>query len=900
MRMKRIGISKLIGLATVTGVLAVLTVVGAASAYFATNGIGTGSASAGALSAPVVTSATAGAGTVQLSWSTVAPPAGAGTVKYYVSRSGGAAGGNCPDSTSPGASTSCTDSGLAKGTYSYTVTAVWQSWTATSAPARAVTLAYGAVTQLVFTTQPDGNATGGKPFPAQPVVTAEDAGGNTVTSYAGPVSLRLKSGTGTSGATLSGCTGSLSNGVTTFSGCSIDKSGPSYQLTATDTTLSADSAPFNVAVGPAAQLVFTTQPDGNATGGKAFPTQPVVTAEDAGGNTVTSYTAAVALRLKSGTGTSGAMLSACTGSLSNGVTTFSGCTIDKSATGYQLTATDNTLSADSASFNVAVGPAAQLLFTTQPDGNATGGKAFPTQAVVTAEDAGGNTVTSYTGTVSLRLKSGTGTTGGVLSGCAGSLSNGVTAFSGCTIDKSGTGYQLTATDTTLSADSAPFNVAVGPAAQLLFTTQPDGNASAGSAFPTQPKLTVQDAGDNTVTTDNSTVTLTITSGTPTAGGPGVLSGCTQTESNGVISFSGCAINTAGNGYKLHATDNSLPAADSAAFNMSTTAPNVAVTYPVNSATYGNNWTGTITGTASANGGLNISSTAVAIDDTTAGKWWSSGSFSATTQTFVPATGTTNWTFALAASNLTSGHTYTVIGRATDSLGNVGTSSTVAFTYSAASASVIGQGAAKSSTINGVKTTNGATDLIVIYCWGGSSCGSSGSTPTITGPFSTVSTQTIQSIVFNGNTKSCVEVVQAVGNGQIGTVSVSFGGGSADSIGFVDLLELSPGVTVKATGTNPASQTVSTSALATLGTTSGLSEIAFVGLDGNQGNDSITPPAGMSVLTPLSGFTNPESNGTIGNNGGNLGMFFAPTAQASATFTLSPLAVDWGTIALGIG
>ena len=64
--------------------------------------------------------------------------------------------------------------------------------------------------------------------------------------------------------------------------------------------------------------------------------------------------------------------------------------------------------------------------------------------------------------------------------------------------------------------------------------------------------------------------------------------------------------------------------------------------------------------------------------------------------------------------------------------------------------------------------------------------------------------------------------------------------------------------------------------------------------------SSPPPAGMSVLTPLSGFTNPESNGTIGNNGGNLGMFFAPTAQASATFTLSPLAVDWGTIALGIG
>jgi trimeric autotransporter adhesin len=686
--MKRIGFVKLVGVVTITGLLAALSVCGAASAHFSTTGVGTGSGLDGTLSAPTITSATAGAGTVQLTWSAVTPPAGAGAVRYYVSRSGGAPSGSCPTATAPGTGTSCTDSGLGKGTYSYTVTAVWQSWTATAAPATPVTLAYGAVTQLVFTTQPDGNATGGKAFPTQPVVTAEDAGGNIVTNYNGTISLSIKTGTGAGGATLSGCSGTLSNGVT--------------------------------------------------------------------------------------------------------------------------------------------------------------------------------------------------------------------AFSGCKIDKAGTGYQLTATDNTLTADSAPFTVAVGPPAQLLFTTQPDGNAIVGPPLPTQPKLTVEDAGGNIVTTDSSTVTLTITPGTPTAGGPGVLSGCTQTEGSGVISFSGCSINVAGNGYKLRAADNSLPAVDSAGFTVSTTAPTVAVTYPANNASYGTNWTGTITGTASANGGLSITSTGVSIEDATTGKWWSNGSFSTTTQAFVPASGTTAWTYAFPAGNLTSGHTYTVIGQATDSLGNVGTSGSVTFTYSAASVSVIGQGAAKSSTINGVKTTNGATDLIVIYCWGGSSCGSSGSTPAITGPFSSVSTQTIQSIVFNGNTKSCVEVVQAIGNGQTGNVTVSFSGGSADSVGFVNVLELSPGSTVKAVGTNPASQTVSTSPLATLGTTGGLSEIAIVGLDGNSGNDTITAPGGMSALTPLSGLTNPESSSTIGNAGGNLGMYFAPTAQASATFTLSPTAVDWGTIALGIG
>jgi hypothetical protein len=63
------------------------------------------------------------------------------------------------------------------------------------------------------------------------------------------------------------------------------------------------------------------------------------------------------------------------------------------------------------------------------------------------------------------------------------------------------------------------------------------------------------------------VTLSITSGTPTSGGPGTLSGCTQSETSGVVTFSGCKIDTAGTGYKLHAIDGTLTAADSAAFNI---------------------------------------------------------------------------------------------------------------------------------------------------------------------------------------------------------------------------------------------------------------------------------------------------------------------------------------------
>ena len=102
-------------------------------AYFTGTGSGTATASTGTLSAPLLATPTPGAGTVSLSWSTVSPPSGSDPVTYYVQRDGGAAAGNCPGLASPSGVTSCTDSGLSAGTYQYTVTARWHSWTATSA-----------------------------------------------------------------------------------------------------------------------------------------------------------------------------------------------------------------------------------------------------------------------------------------------------------------------------------------------------------------------------------------------------------------------------------------------------------------------------------------------------------------------------------------------------------------------------------------------------------------------------------------------------------------------------------------------------------------------------------------------------------------------------------------------
>jgi len=117
------------------------------------------------------------------------------------------------------------------------------------------------------------------------------------------------------------------------------------------------------------------------------------------------------------------------------------------------------------------------------------------------------------------------------------------------------------------------------------------------------------------------------------------------------------------------------------YSVQTSAPTGTVTYPVDGTTYGSDWTGTITGTASSGAGTTISATAVAIEDTNTGQWWNGTSFAASSQTFVGATGNTTWMLTLEASNLTSGDTYSVIAEATDSAGNVGTSSTVTCTAS---------------------------------------------------------------------------------------------------------------------------------------------------------------------------------------------------------------------------
>jgi len=269
----------------------------------------------------------------------------------------------------------------------------------------------GGATKLVYTTVP-GTGTAGTPFSV--TVQSQDANGNPANlASATTITLSKATGTGALSGTLTGSIGVGANSVTIST--PVYSKSDTMTLTATASggvTLTAvTSGNIVFSAGAATKLAFTTQP-GNGTGGSALSTQPMVTVQDANGNTVTTDTSSVTLAI--GTNPGGGTLSGTkTVAAVAGVATFSGLSIDKIGTGYSLGATDGALtSATSSAFNITLGAAVKLAFTTQPGGG-TGGTAWTTQPVVTVQDAGGNTVTTDTSTVTLAIANNAGPGGGL-------------------------------------------------------------------------------------------------------------------------------------------------------------------------------------------------------------------------------------------------------------------------------------------------------------------------------------------------------------------------------------------------------------------------------------------------------------------------------------------------------
>ena len=128
------------------GLGALLSVVPAATggARWTGAGTGAGTGTTGTLAAPTRLTVTKPSNTTAgVAWTGSTAPNGGAVTGYYVTRlTGSVSAPACGTSpTNLTTATSCDDTGLTTGTYTYTVTAVYRTWTAVSAASSAVTIA---------------------------------------------------------------------------------------------------------------------------------------------------------------------------------------------------------------------------------------------------------------------------------------------------------------------------------------------------------------------------------------------------------------------------------------------------------------------------------------------------------------------------------------------------------------------------------------------------------------------------------------------------------------------------------------------------------------------------------------------------------------------------------------
>jgi hypothetical protein len=300
-RRRRFPVGRRVGvLLSVLGVGAgcLLLSAGAAFAYWeTTDSSNPGLAAGGTLSAPTGGAATGTAtpSAVSISWGA---PTGYSPTGYTVLRCSGSsctpapvASGGCSGLIS---TTSCTDTdpALAAGTtYTYAVTASLDNWVSPAGtPFQAATTG---ATHLAFTAQPAANAkiqAGTGTFPVS--VAIEDGNGATLANdNSDTVTLALNKNNGATLSCTGGLTATVSSGVASFTGCSINQAANNYQLTVTSSVTPVLASPsnansFDVVAGTASQLVFTTSPLTGPMSSSATLGPVTVQEQDASGNPV--------------------------------------------------------------------------------------------------------------------------------------------------------------------------------------------------------------------------------------------------------------------------------------------------------------------------------------------------------------------------------------------------------------------------------------------------------------------------------------------------------------------------------------------------------------------------------------------------------------------------------------
>lgn len=437
---------------------------------------------------------------------------------------------------------SCTVTGLTMGTPYYfrvqtrTPNGATYYTSVDSASSSAVT-PFGPLAKFAVTGVDDSpitTQTAGTAFSIR--ITAQDDSSQTVLSYDDTAVLTSAPAVPSAG----GGTLTLSSGVVDDS-ITFTAAG-SQTLTATGGGESGSSAPFTVLAAAPAAVVLTTNPSSTGQAGVALSTQPAVQIEDTYGNLVTwdDTTIVTATSL-------GATIGNDDTSVSGGVATFSGLSIDDSIGTYTLTFAGSYSSSalatdDSAVVTITPGPVTVLDLSIDDSSALTVGYT----RVLTARlyDGYGNLATNDDTSVVNYTQSGAGAV--TFSSASGTVSAGddtvtITGSTAGTVD-------LVATVNGSSPavdDTVTISVVAGTPASLDDSTPANSPADAGSAFSTQPQLLVKDANGNVVLTDNSTVVTASVSG-----GASIIGDDTAVAVSGVVSFNNLGISGPPGAYTL--------------------------------------------------------------------------------------------------------------------------------------------------------------------------------------------------------------------------------------------------------------------------------------------------------------------------------------------------------------
>jgi hypothetical protein len=214
-------------------------------------------------------------------------------------------------------------------------------------------------------------------------------------------------------------------------------------------------------------------------------------------------------------------------------------------------------------------------FQVQPGGGAIG-TAWAQQPVVKIVDAQGNTDTSNASSVTLQIHD--NSAGGTLTCDGGNTRTavaGVATFSGCSIDKAGTGLTLVGAATgLLGVVSNPFDVVnnQGPAPHLAFTVAATSlplTGTSGGPLNFSFHVEIRDATDQVITTDPiGSLPVTLGMAANSVGAQVTCTGgLTVNAVAGVATWPGCSVSPAGTGLAFTATVNGFPTATSQTFNI---------------------------------------------------------------------------------------------------------------------------------------------------------------------------------------------------------------------------------------------------------------------------------------------------------------------------------------------